>query len=383
MSAALKTRRVVQFGTSRFLQAHADLFIHEAREAGQAVGPVAVVQTSGAASRAGRVAAFGAPEGYPVLIRGIEDGAPVERQVTVTSIDRGLSATTDWDAVTALFVEEAEIVLSNTGDTGYAIPAADRGTGWVEARPPVSFPAKLTQLLYRRWQAGGRPLTVLPCELINRNGRVLQGLVLDLAAQAGLPEDFRSWLRESVIVTDTLVDRIVSEPIEPVGAVAEPYALWAIERRPGLALPCEHPCIVLADDLEPFERLKLHILNLGHTVLAEIWQREGRPEAETVREILADPTIRARLDALYRDEVVPGFAVRGMEAEAKAYVTATLDRFLNPYLNHRIADIAQNHVQKVERRIHAFLAWVEEAGASPAAPVLRALAAAYPRADAA
>ncbi|MGX7705880.1 mannitol dehydrogenase family protein [Methylobacterium sp. Gmos1] len=378
MSAAPRTRRVVQFGTSRFLQAHADLFIHEAREAGQAAGPVAVVQTSGSAARAGRVAAFGAPQGYPVVIRGIVDGAPVERQVSVTSIDRGLSATADWDAVTALFVDEAEIVLSNTGDTGYAIPASDRGAGWVEAHPPASFPGKLAQLLYRRWQAGGRPLTVLPCELVNRNGRVLQGLVLDLAGEAGLPEGFRRWLREGATFTDTLVDRIVSEPIEPVGAVAEPYALWAIERRPGLVLPCEHPCIVIADDLEPYERLKLHILNLGHTVLAEIWQREGRPERETVREILADPAIRARLDALYRDEVVPGFAARGMEAQAEAYVAATLDRFLNPYLNHRLADIAQNHVQKVERRIPAFLAWVEEAGARLPAPVLRALAAAYP-----
>lgn len=219
---------------------------------------------------------------------------------------------------------------------------------------------------------------MLPCELINRNGRVLQGLVLDLAREAGLPEAFSAWLRESTIFTDTLVDRIVSEPIEPVGAVAEPYAIWAIERRPGLVVPCEHPCIVLADDLEPYERLKLHILNLGHTFLAEIWQREGRPAAETVREILAEPAIRARLDALYRDEVVPGFSARGMGPQANDYVAATLDRFLNPYLNHRIADIAQNHVQKIERRVDAFLAWVEEAGTSLPAPVLRALAAAYP-----
>ncbi|SEO84517.1 tagaturonate reductase [Methylobacterium sp. ap11] len=378
MSAARPTRRVVQFGTSRFLQAHADLFIHEARAAGQEAGPVTVVQTSGSAARAGRVAAFGSPGGYPVIVRGIADGAPVERRITVTSIDRGLSAATDWDAVTALVVEEADILLSNTGDTGYAIPESDRGTGWLDAHPPASFPGKLAQLLHRRWQAGGRPLTVLPCELVHRNGRVLQGLVLDLAAEAGLPEAFSAWLREGATFTDTLVDRIVSEPIEPVGAVAEPYAIWAIERRPGLTVPCEHPCIVLADDLEPYERLKIHILNLGHTFLAEIWQREGRPADETVREILADPAVRARLDALYRDEVVPGFSARGMEAQARDYVAATLDRFLNPYLNHRIADIAQNHVQKVERRVDAFLAWVAETGAALPAPVLRALAAAYP-----
>ncbi|RVU16877.1 mannitol dehydrogenase family protein [Methylobacterium oryzihabitans] len=370
------SRRIIQFGTSRFLQAHAALFVHEAREAGQDCGPITVVQTSGDASRAGRVAAFGAPGGYPVIVRGIEDGAPVERRVMVGSIERGLSAAADWETLAALFAQAA-FVVSNTGDTGYAVAGSDRGPVLLDGRVPASFPGKLTALLHRRWLAGGRALTVLPCELINRNGRVLQGLVLDLAAEAGAPEAFRAWLREGVIWTDTLVDRIVSEPLEPVGAVAEPYALWAIERRPGLVLPCEHPCIVLADDLQPFERLKLHILNLGHSFLAEIWQRESRFPAETVREILADPAVRPRLDALYRDEVVPGFAARGMGEAAGAYVAATMDRFLNPFLDHRLADIAQNHATKVARRVGPFLAWSREGRGAPATPVLDALAARY------
>jgi len=72
-----------------------------------------------------------------------------------------------------------------------------------------------------------------------------------------------------VIFADTLVDRIVSEPIEPIGAVAEPYALWAI-RNGGFGEPVRHPAVRMVDDLAPFERLKLHILNLGHTVLAHI-----------------------------------------------------------------------------------------------------------------
>jgi len=357
--------RIIQFGTSRFLQAHVDLFVHEARQAGQQAGPITVVQASGSAERAGRVAAFGAAGGYPVIIRGMQDGTPVERQVTVTSIDRGLSAARDWDALVALFVLEADYVVSNMGDTGYDVAEADRGPEVLDGRVPASFPGKLVALLHRRWQAGGRSLTLLPCELVNRNGRVLQAAVLDLAAEAGAPDAFLTWLRDGVIWADTLVDRIVSAPLEPVGAVAEPYAIWVIERRPGLVPPCSHPCIVLADDLEPFERLKLHILNLGHTVLADIWQREGRPAGETVREILADPAIRARIDALYAHEVLPGFAARGMAAEAEAYVPATMDRFLNPFLDHRVADIAQNHATKVERRIGAFLEWSGRAGASP------------------
>jgi tagaturonate reductase len=367
--------RIIQFGTSRFLQAHVDLFVHEARVAGQTAGPIAVVQASGSAERAGRVAAFGVPGGYPVIIRGVENGTAIERKVTVTSIDRGLAAARDWEALGVLFADEADYIVSNMGDTGYDISDADRGPQLLEGGVPASFPGKLTALLHQRWRAGGRFLTVLPCELVNRNGRVLQAAVLQLAEQAQAPDAFLDWLRDGVLWTDTLVDRIVSAPLEPIGAVAEPYAIWVIERRPGLVPPCEHPCILLADDLEPFERLKLHILNLGHTVLADLWRTEDRLADETVREILADPTIRSRLDAVYANEVLPGFAAHGMGDQAKAYVATTLDRFLNPFLDHRLADIAQNHATKVERRIAAFLDWIAGDANRPATPVLDAVVA--------
>jgi tagaturonate reductase len=368
------TKRIIQFGTSRFLQAHVDLFVHEARQAGQAVGPIAVVQASASAARAGRVPAFGRPEGYPVVIRGLEAGQPVERTVTVTSVDRGLATARDWETIAVLFATEAEAVVSNMGDAGYAVDPADRTPALLRsAAVPVSFAGKLVVLLLRRWQAGGAPLVMLPCELINRNGDVLRDTVTGLAREVEAPADFLRWLGGSVIWANTLVDRIVSEAIEPVGAVAEPYALWAIERQPGLEPPCLHAAIVMADDLEAFERLKLHILNLGHTVLADIWLEEGRDMAETVRAILGDAGIRARLETLYQREVIPGFAARGSAAAAAVYVGETMDRFLNPFLDHRIADIAQNHALKVERRIAAFLAWIAEDGKSVPTPTLDAI----------
>ncbi|PYE25743.1 tagaturonate reductase [Rhizobium sp. PP-CC-3A-592] len=365
--------RIIQFGTSRFLQAHVDLFVHEAREAGQAIGPITIVQVSGSAERAGRVAAFGHPQGYPVIIRGIEAGRKVERRISVTSVDGGISAQADWAKLKALFANDAAFVVSNTGDRGYDVSADDRGDTLFSGRVPTSFVGKLTVLLFHRWQAQGGPLTVLPCELLNRNGDILQQAVLSLTAEAGADEAFLHYVETEVIFANTLVDRIVSEPIEPVGAVAEPYALWAIEAKSGLALPFDHPSVILTDDLEPYERLKLHILNLGHTVLADIWLREGRAQDETVRALLQDAAIRERLLAVYRQEVVPGFAAHGMADEAKAYVDITLERFDNPFLDHRVADIAQNHGVKIERRIGAFLDWVATAGTTPAAPILRGL----------
>ena len=113
---------------------------------------------------------------------------------------------------------------------------------------PRSFPMKLLALLHARFRGGGMPLTILPCELISRNGEVLQRLVVDLASRHIPDAMFVSWLTDRVIWGNTLVDRIVSEPIEPAGAIAEPYAIWAIERQPGLTLPCEHPCIKLVDE---------------------------------------------------------------------------------------------------------------------------------------
>ncbi|WLS03792.1 mannitol dehydrogenase family protein [Shinella oryzae] len=349
---------ILQFGTSRFLQAHADLFVDEALRRGDALGRITVVQTTGAPERAGRLTALAAPGGYPVVIRGRKDGRDIERRQQIESIARALSTASDWDAVRQVFRDEAAVIISNTGDTGYQVEADD-----LRDPVPASFPGKLLALLQARFSANGRPLTILPCELVSRNGDMLKRIVLELQADRYPDSAFRDWLANTVIWANTLVDRIVSEPIEPAGAIAEPYALWAIETQPGLTLPCRHPDMVLVDDLTPYEKLKLHILNLGHTVLADIWMRESRPADETVKAILADPAVRARLVSLYRDEVVPGFAAHGLGAKAEAYVAATLERFDNPFLAHRLRDIANHHAEKRARRIGDFLAW------SPSVPM--------------
>ncbi|MDP2013488.1 MAG: mannitol dehydrogenase family protein, partial [Actinomycetota bacterium] len=103
---------ILQFGTSRFLQAHADLFLSEALAAGQALGRVTVVQSSGAPERAGRLAALAAPEGFVVRVQGVASGRNVQGETRVTSIHRALSTAVDWPEIRRIAVEEAEIILS-------------------------------------------------------------------------------------------------------------------------------------------------------------------------------------------------------------------------------------------------------------------------------
>lgn len=363
---------ILQFGTSRFLQAHVDLFAEEARAAGQAVPPIVIVQTTGDAERARRLAGFADPAGFPVILRGLHDGVRDERTVRVRSVREGLSAAANWDRLILLAMGASHIV-SNTGDTGYAIPASDRAAS-DDGVVPASFCGMLSQLLHRRWQAGRPGLTLLPCELIVRNGDTLRAAITGLAQEQGRQPAFVRWLEEACIWANTLVDRIVSEPLEPAGAVAEPYALWAIARQPGLSLPFTHPDIALTDDLERHERLKLHILNLGHSWLAARWAAQGRADGRTVREALADPATRTALDRVMAQEVLPGFAARGMADEAQAYIATTLERFANPFLDHRMADIFGGHAAKVDKRVGGFIRWVDGSGDTVAMPELRALA---------
>ncbi|OSQ35435.1 D-mannonate oxidoreductase [Thalassospira mesophila] len=359
---------IIQFGTSRFLQAHFDLFIDEALQRGQAIGPITVVQSSGDASRASRLAALAAEDGYPVHIRGLENGVVVDRHQKVRSVTRTLSTATDWPKIAAIVVNEAEYIVSNTGDAGYAPHPADKSTEFDQA---MSFPAKLRLLLKERYLAHGRPLTILPMELVPANGDVLRACVLAIAAIDD--SEFQDWLEHRVIWANSLVDRIVSEPIEPAGAICEPYALWAVEQQAGLILPCLHPAIELVETLDEIEALKLFILNLGHTWLADQWQRHGSDKAMSVVRFLENPAITEALHDLYEREVIPGFAAAGMEERARAYLATTLDRFRNPFLDHRLADIAQNHRQKTERRIQGFMHWAQSHGDTTKKPTLAAM----------
>ncbi|MDT6941702.1 mannitol dehydrogenase family protein [Brucella pseudogrignonensis] len=354
---------ILQFGTSRFLLGHVDFFISEALAKGKAIGTIAIVQTTSNPESARRISALNSGEGYPVIIRGLRDGKPVDEKHQAKSVSAAYSAHCDWQAIRSL-ATTVQVILSNTGDKGFELDAADDVSLLSETdRLPKSFPAKLLVLLHHRWQINpNAPMSIFPCELISRNGDKLRSIILDLAENWSLPKAFTQWIESKCFFANSLVDRIVSEPIDPVGAIAEPYAIWAIEQTDGLTLPCTHPDIVVTDNLALYERLKLYLLNLGHTFIAEQWLNGNRPKDQIVLEAMNDDTIRNELEALWREEVIPVFAADGLGEQAEAYVITVRERFLNPFLKHRIADIASNHAEKKQRRFAPIIARANELG---------------------
>ncbi|GLU31817.1 mannitol dehydrogenase family protein [Trinickia caryophylli] len=362
---------ILQFGTSRFLQAHADLFIAEALEAGRALGQVTVVQTTSNPESRARIEALRTRGSYPVRIRGLRREAVVDTTVESRAVSEALDANADWPLVVERFVHDARVVISNTSDSGYACFPEDTAQLLAPgAGVPRGFAAKLVVLLRARYAANAAPLTLLPCELVSNNGDTLRALVAGLAHEWTGDEAFERYVEHTCVWVNSLVDRIVSEPIRPVGAVAEPYALWAIERRPGMVLPCEHDAMIVTDDLAHYERLKLLLLNLGHTFLAERWLTDGRPADENTLQAMRDPALRGELEGLWQEEVLPVFDALGQGETARRYLADVRERFENPFLDHKLADIARNHQEKKLRRLRPVVELAASLGLKLAQPRL-------------
>jgi tagaturonate reductase len=339
---------VLQFGAGRFLRAFADLFIHQANQQGQAIGRIVVVQSTGA-ERADLLSRQGGR--YHVVIRGLADGAVVDRVEEVGSISRALVAASQWDEVRAVARSpELRLLLSNTTEAGYTLDSADRP----DDTPPRSFPARLLALLRERFEAGQPGLTILPCELREHNADLLQSLVLQLARSWECSEALQRYLQADCVWLNTLVDRIVTGTpnehrllsTDALLTVCEPYALWAIQSKHGAAPVPRLPAVIVTPDVQPYFLRKVRILNGAHTALLI----KARPRGfTTVREAVNDPRLGAWLERLLFEEIVPTLEGR-VEAPAD-FARQTLERFRNPFVEHKLADIAAHHDAKVQVRL--------------------------------
>jgi tagaturonate reductase len=344
---------ILQFGAGNFLRAFVDLFVQQARDAGQPVGRVIVVQST----QSGRAAALAGNGGrYHVLLRGLRAGKVVDELHPVDVIELAINANTDWsDLLSLARSPEVTHVVSNTTEAGFALVDTDQ----FDATPPSSFPGKLTRLLAARCEAGLPGWTVLPCELIEGNGPKLRDLVLEQARRWGLSDGFLQYVTSDCQFASTLVDRIVTGkpasqaglPDDPLLTAAEPFAFWAIEAggANAAARPLEmfnHPAIQFVGDLLPYSLRKIRLLNGAHTALVCHALPRG---FVTVRQALEDRDEARWLKKLLDTEIVP--VLQGRVEDPEGYARETLERFANPFLNHRLTDIALNHPAKLKTRL--------------------------------
>ena len=289
---------------------------------------------------------------YNLLMRGMRNGEACVDQKYIEVIDRCINPYVDYDAYLALAEDPAfRFVISNTTEAGISYTEGDT----LDARPQISFPAKVTALLYKRFQCGLPGFVFLPCELIEQNGSTLKSIVLRYAKEWGLGADFAAWVERENIFCNTLVDRIVTgypkdEVIkgfenDKMLDTCELFHLWVIEGYTGLF--CELPLdaaglnVILTDDITPYRTRKVRILNGAHTSLIPYALLSG---VETVRDCMQNETLSAHLRACVFEEIIPTLDLP--EDELISYANSVLERFDNPYIRHYCSSIALNSVSK-------------------------------------
>ncbi len=224
-------------------------------------------------------------------------------------------------------------------------------------RPRSAIGVLVAGLELRR-RRGGPPPTVLCCDNLPHNGRTLRGVALAFAA---LRDDaLAGWLAAEVAFPCTMVDRIVPATTEAdilavaVGlglhdaapVVAEPFRQWVIEDRFTAPRPAwEEVGAELVADVAPYEEMKLRLLNGSHSALAYLGALAG---FEHVFEAMRVPEFTTFVGRLMALEVAPTLAVT---VDLDAYRVRLLERFANPAIRHRTAQIAMDGSQKLPQRL--------------------------------
>lgn len=384
--------RVLQFGEGNFLRAFAEDFIDRMNERAGFAGKVVLVQPRPQSPASSSLRdALNAQQGlYTLCLRGMENGRAVAHRRVLSCVSRCLNAAADYDAVMACAGNpDLRFILSNTTEAGIAYDPACR----LEDRPAASFPGKLTQFLYRRYQLfGGQPgrgFWILPCELTDDNGGALEACVRRYAAQWGLGAGFAGWLERENTFCRTLVDRIVTGfPQKEAQALnaengyedramdaGELFGFWAIEAPQSLKeeLPFEKAGlpVLVTGDYRPYQQRKVRILNGAHTAMALGAYLAGQ---DTVRGCMEDRVIRGFIDRAIYAEILPTLSLPRDELEP--FAAAVEERFQNPFIDHALLSISLNSTSKWRARVlPSLLGYVEKCGELP--PCLTASLAFY------
>jgi len=369
--------KVLQFGEGNFLRAFVNYWFDISNERAGWNGKCCLVQPIAP----GLANLINEQEGlYTLYLRGTENGQKVDRKRVISSVSRCLNpyeAKGFEEMMKVAVSDDLEYIVSNTTEAGIVY---DPACG-PDDMPCSSFPGKLTQVLYKRWQAGKSGLVILSCELIDNNGKELLKCVNQYFNQWGLDQDFRDYVNQKCTFCSTLVDRIVPGRIrdaaevarleaengyaDPLTDVGEVFGVWNIEgpawleeqlpfKRAGVNCP-------VVPDVTPYKKRKVRILNGAHTGFVLGAYLGGY---DIVRDCMHDDAVRGYMNKMLFDEILPILPLPKEDVEG--FAAAVQDRFNNPFINHELLSISLNSTSKWRaRNMPSFLEYIEKYGKLP------------------
>ena len=370
--------RVLQFGEGGFLRAFVDYFIDVMNEKAGFNSKVVLCQPIAS----GLTDMINEQEGlYTLYLRGFQDGQKVNKKRIISAVSRCINPYADFEALLACAENpDLRFITCNTTEAGIAY---DPSCQLADA-PASSYPGKLTQFLYRRFQKfgteKGKGFIILACELIDDNGKELEKCVLQYAQQWMLGEDFIQWVKEENIFCSTLVDRIVTGyPRAEAEALCEEngyidnlidtgeiFGFWVIEGPQSIKeeFPCDKAGlpILITDNHKPYKQRKVRILNGAHTSFVLGAYLAGQ---DIVRDCMNDEVINGFMNKTIYDEIIPTLTLP--EEELKDFAASVTERFKNPFIDHALLSISLNSTSKWKARVMPSLkGYVEKTGKLPA-----------------
>lgn len=228
--------------------------------------------------------------------------------------------------------------------------------------------------------ASGRPVTVLSCDNLPANGRLLGAAVRSMLEAAGSQGslDALAFAEREVAFPSTVVDRMVPvvdgarrDAIEGIlglrdegGVLAEPFWQWVMTDEFAAGRPAwETVGATFVADVEPYELLKLRVLNATHSQLAYLGALNGFP---TIAETVRHPAFAAIARRLIHEEAVPALVLPD-DMDAHAYGDQVMERFGNAALGHQTMQVAMDGSQKLPLRLVTTAVAAYERGETPVA----------------
>lgn len=371
--------RVLQFGEGNFLRAFVDYFIDVMNEKAGFHAKVVLVQPIAGQDAIRQL--LNEQEGlYTLFLRGNQDGKKVIEKRIISSVSRCLNPYTDYEAYMACAKNpDLRFLACNTTEAGIQYDASCR----FYDQPASSYPGKLTQFLYARYQIfgkeAGKGFIILSCELIDDNGKQLEKCVLEYAKLWELGDEFIEWVAKENIFCSTLVDRIVTGyPQKEANMLCtqmgyedrlidtgEIFGFWVIEGPQSLKaeLPFEEAGlpVLITDNHKPYKQRKVRILNGAHTSMVLGAYLAGQ---DIVRDCMKDTVICGFMNRTIYEEIIPTLTLP--ENELIDFAKAVTDRFENPFIDHALLSISLNSTAKWRARVLPSLkGYVEKYGRLP------------------
>ena len=347
--------KIIQFGEGGFLRGFVDYFFQKLNDKGLFEGSVVVVQPI----KTGMCDMLTAQNcEYNLFLRGVDNGKVVDEHAHIDVISRCINPYKDYEEYLSLAKNpDFRFIVSNTTEAGIVYEDDNK----LSDAPANSFPAKLTALLYERFKAGLPGFIILSCELIDHNGEELLKCCKKYALKWELGEDFGLWLERENSFCSTLVDRIVTgfprdehkALEERIGQsdnmmdTAEIFHLWVIQGNHEDELPLQKAGfnVVWTDNVDPYKKRKVRILNGAHTSMVLAARLYG---LETVGECMKDEKVSSLLRKSVFEEIIPTI---GDTEDNRKFGEAVFERFANPFIKHQLLSIALNSVSKFRARV--------------------------------